>query len=482
MTSVQTPAPVAAAPRASYRSVLAVREFRVLLVGQFMYVLGFEFEILGLSVLVYARTGSGLLAAVAFSAGFAPQAVSGALFTSLADRLPPRVAIAGGLLARAVPGLVIGLAPTMPIPLTLTLVAVAALVTPVFLAANSGLLPEVLEGDSYTLGRSLFSMVSAGMQIAGLALGGLLLPLLPARWLLVFAGVLLVASAVVARLGLRPRPARAGADAVGGAAVSGGARGTVRATLAGNRELLADPRLRRLLLRQWLPAWFVTGAEALAVPYTESIGHSAGAASVLLAGGPCGMLLGNIVVARLCPPRTRERLVLPLTLLVGAPLLFFACRPPLAVAALALFVSGLGFAYALGLQQPFVDAVPPHLRGQGFGLASTGMMGGQGLLPSAFGGVATVLGAGGAIAIAGASVMAGGLLTRWRRPAAGSPEASRSGGFGTCAPCSAPSGSSPGPAAALASPSCAGRLISPSSPRSTRSGPRLAPERRRTSR
>jgi Na+/melibiose symporter-like transporter len=401
------PSAVGAVPRATYRSVLAVGEFRVLFAGLLMYVLGFEFEILGLSVLVYARTGSGLLAAVAFSAGFAPQAVAGAFFTSLADRLPPRVMISGGLLARAVPGLVIGLAPAMPIPLMLTVVAAAALVTPVFLAANSGLLPEILDGDGYTLGRSLFGMVSSGTQIVGLALGGALLPVLPARWLLVFAGVLLVASAVVTRLGLRHRPARAGA---------GGARGTVRATMAGNRELLAIPGLRRLLLMQWLPAWFVTGAEALAVPYTESIGHPAGAASLLLAGVPCGMLLGNFVVGRLCAPAVRERLVLPLTMLVGAPLLAFAWRPPLVVAALALAVSGTGLAYSLGLQRAFAEAVPRHLRGQGFGLASTGLMGGQGLLPSAFGGVATVLGAGGAMAIAGASVVAGALLTRWRLP------------------------------------------------------------------
>jgi hypothetical protein len=407
-------------PRASYRSVLAVGEFRVLLAGLLMYCLGFEFEILGLSVLVYARTGSGFLAAVAFSAGFAPQAVAGAFFAALADRLPPRAMISGGLLARAIPGLLIGLAPTMPIPLTLTVVAAAALVTPVFLAANSGLLPEVLHGDRYILGRSLFGLVSAGTQIAGLGLGGALLPVLSARWLLVFAGALLMASAVVTRLGLRHRPARARAGgAVGGAdSCGGGVRGTVRATLAGNRALLATPGLRRLLFMQWLPAWFVTGAEALAVPYTESTGHPASAASLLLAGTPCGMLLGNLVVGRLCAPAVRERLVLPLTLLAGAPLLVFAWRPPLAVACLALFVSGVGLAYTLGLQREFADTVPRQLRGQGFGLASTGLMGGQGLLPSAFGGVATVLGAGGAMAVAGACVVVGALLTRGRLPAA----------------------------------------------------------------
>jgi len=406
----------AAGPSASYRSVFAVREFRTLFAGQFMYVLGFEFEILGLSVLVYARTGSSLWAALAFSAGFAPQAVSGAFLTSLADRLPPRAAISGSLLVRAFPGLVIGLAPGMPIPLTLVVVAAAALVTPVFLASNSGLLPELLEGDRYVLGRSVFSLVSAGTQIAGLGLAGVLLAVLPAPGLMLLAGGSLTVSALVMRLGLRHRPARA--DRVGGggsgSASGKGARGVARATLAGNRELLASPRLRRLLLMQWLPAWFASGAEALIVPYTESLGRPAGAASLLLASVPCGMLVGDVVVGRLCPPGVRERLVLPLALLVGVPLLGFAFRPSLALAAVLLFASGTGFAYSVGLQRAFAEAIPERLRGQGFGLASTGLMGGQGLLPTAFGGAGTVLGPAGAIASAGAAVAAAALLTNWR--------------------------------------------------------------------
>jgi Na+/melibiose symporter-like transporter len=397
---------VAAGSPASYLSVFAVREFRTLLVGLVMFALGFESEILGLSVLVYARTGSSLWAALAFSAGFAPQAVSGAFLTSLADRLPPRAAISGSLLARAFPGLVIGLVPALPVPLTLVVVAAAALVTPVFLASSSGLLPEVLDGDRYVIGRSLLSLVSAATQVAGLGLGGVLLAVLPARGLMVLAGASLTVSALVMRLGLRGRPARA----------DRGARGIVRATLAGNRELLASPRLRRLLLMQWLPAWFATGAEALLVPYTESLGRPAGAASLLLASMPCGMLVGNFVVGRLCAPTVRERLVLPLSLLVGAPLLCFACRPPLAVAAVCVCASGMGLAYPAGLQRAFVEAIPESLRGQGFGLASTGLMGGQGLLPTAFGGVATALGPAGAIASAGAAVAATALLTSWRMP------------------------------------------------------------------
>ena len=197
------------APRTTYRAVFAAAEFRVLFAAFAMYVLGFEFEILGLSVLVFAQTRSPFLTALAFSLGFAPQVVGGALFSSLADRLPPRLVIGSGLLIRAVPGLVIGLLPGLPVPAMLALVAAAALVTPVFSAATSGLLPDVLDGDRYVLGRSVFNLTGAGMQIIGLGIAGAILAVVPAHWLLLTAGGALTVAAAVTRLGLRRREARA---------------------------------------------------------------------------------------------------------------------------------------------------------------------------------------------------------------------------------------------------------------------------------
>jgi sugar phosphate permease len=392
-----------AAARTTYRSVFAVREFRVLFAALLMYVLGFEFEILGLSVLVYAQTRSAFWTALAFSMGFAPQAVGGALFTSLADRLPPRVVITAGLLTRAAPGLVIGLWPALPLPVMLALVAVAATVAPVFTAGASGVLPDVLDGDRFVLGRSVFSLTGSATQIIGLGIGGAILAALPARRLLLAAGLSLLVAAVIVRLGLRPRPARTTAPA---------ARGIVRATVTGNLELLADRTVRGLLLAQWLPAWFVTGAESLIVPYTGSLGLPASAASPLLAAVPAGMLLGDVIVGRFCRPRARQRLAFPLAAVMGLPLLALAFRPPLPIAAAALFATGVGFAYAVGIQQAFLDSLPTRLRGQAFGLNSTGAMGGQGLLPPAAGVVASAFGAGTAMAIAGAATIIAALALR----------------------------------------------------------------------
>ena len=53
--------PDARAARTTYRSVFAVGEFRVLFAALLMYVLGFEFEILGLSVLIFDQTRFRLL-------------------------------------------------------------------------------------------------------------------------------------------------------------------------------------------------------------------------------------------------------------------------------------------------------------------------------------------------------------------------------------------------------------------------------------
>ncbi len=400
--------------RATYRSVFAVREFRVMAAAMFMYVLGFEFEVLGLSVLVFAQTQLALWTALAFSAGFAPQAVGGALFTALADRLPPRLVIGAGLLTRAVPGLVIGLWPGLPIPVMLALVAVAATIAPVFTAALSGLLPELLDGDRYILGRSVFGLTGSATQLAGLGAGGAILAVVPARWLLVAAGGALAANAALIRLGLRPRPARK---------TQGRKRGLIRDTLAGHAELLASPAVRGLLLAQWLPAWFVTGAESLIVPYTASLGHPARAAAPLLAAVPAGMLLGDLLAARFCPPAARRRLAFPLVVAMGVPLLALPLRPPLLLAAVALLACGAGFAYQLGLQQAFLDALPEPRRGQGFGLNSTGAMGGQGLIPAATGALAGVLGAGPAMAIAGAATIAAALALRGPLTGRGTPPA-----------------------------------------------------------
>jgi len=398
-----------AGSRATYASVLADQQFRILFGSRSLAIVADTLRILALSILVYTATGSPLLAAVTYGIGFVPQAVGGLLLGSLADRLPPRPLLVTGYLMEAVVAVLLG-ATTMPVAAALTLVGAVACVTPAFNGASSRLVAATLTGDRYVLGRSLSSMSSSAAQLVGLAAGGAMVAVLGARHaLLLCAGLHLLAAGVV-RLRLRAQLAP----------ISGtGLRGTVGATLTGNRELLGNRRVRALLLAQWIPAGLSVGAEALLVPYAGVRQLPAGSAGVLLAALPVGMLLGDLIVGRLLMPRTRERLVAPLVALLGAPLLVFATRPGLVVSIILLVAAGAGFAYGLGLQRPFLEALPTGRQGQAFTLLSTGLMTVQGLGPVVIGAASERLGVPLSMALAGLLVLTCAALlvrpaTAWR--------------------------------------------------------------------
>lgn len=385
--------------RATYGQVLAVPEFRALFASRTLAISAATLRILAVSVLVLASTGSPLMAGLAFGIGFFPQVVGGMTLMALADRIRPRPALVLGSLLEAAAALVVAVV-ALPPWLLLVLLAAVATVTPVFNAAASGLLPSLLAGDRYVLGRSLMVLTSSGSQILGLGLGGAVLAVLaPRNVLLIVAGLHLVA-ALVSRLLLADRPAR----------VTDRSTGTIRATWRGNRALLADQAVRGQLLAQALPPALVTGAEGVVVAYVAQVGAPPSAAGLLLGTFPVGMGVGNLVVGRWCPPAVRERLSLPLLLALGLPLMLMAATPPLAVAVALLGSAGALLAYELGLQRRFLDVVPEGGRGQAFGLLSTLLMFGQGLAPVAAGAVAGAWSPSTAMAATGTAVLASGLL------------------------------------------------------------------------
>ncbi|MEU4543953.1 MFS transporter [Nonomuraea dietziae] len=394
--------------RATFREVFQVREFRVLF-GSFALLVGGDgVKMLALSVLVFERTGSPGLSAAAYMAGWLPYLLGGMFLLSLADRLPPRGLMVAGELVRLVVCLALAYA-GLPVWAMLALILVSGLFSPVFGAARSAMLPEVLPGDAFVLGRSLLGMTSAGAQIGGLALGGGMLAVAgPEGALAITAGISAVA-ALVLRLGLPYSPARSVArtpaatgSGPGAAAGAGPVRaGAVRATLRVNRGLLAAAPVRGLLLAMWVPPMFLAGAEAMVVPYLTAAG-SATAAGLALATAAAGMAAGEFAVGRFAAPSLRERLSFPLALAMGAPWLLFAMEPGLVVTALLAALSAACLAYQLGLQRRFLEAVPEEVRGQAYGLQSAGLMTGQAVGAAGVGALAEVAGPGLAMAASGA--------------------------------------------------------------------------------
>ncbi|MEW2385768.1 MFS transporter [Micromonospora sp. NPDC047707] len=386
---------------ATYRDVFAVAEFRVLFGSFGVFLIGETVKMLALSVLVYERTGSGLLAALAYVTGFLPHAFGGVFLLALADRWPPRALIVGYDLLRLAVVVVLALGVLSPGAM-LGLVAVVGLFGPVSSAARTALLPEVLHGDAYVLGRSLLTVAAGGTQVAGFALGGLLLGLVGPYGALWLTAATCGLSALLVRVGLARRPPRARPD--GGNAV--------RETWRVNRALLADRRVRGLLLAQWLPGSVLVGAEGVAVPYAAGLGVDASAGLLLMAAA-FGMLVGDLLVGRFVAPARREAWTPWLALLLGVPMLAFVARPAMWPAAALFAVATAGFAYQLGLARRFLDAVPQERRGQAFGLVSTGLMAVQGLAAAAGGALSEVLAPGTVMALAGAASLVA-TLALWR--------------------------------------------------------------------
>ncbi|MFB9246599.1 MFS transporter [Sphaerisporangium melleum] len=436
--------------------MFAVPEFRVLYGSFALLVMGDAVKMLAFAALVYQRSGSAGLSAMAYMSGFLPYVIGGTFLLSLADRIRPRRLMITGELVRVAVCLVLGFA-GLPVWAMLAVVVVTGALNPVFGAARTAALPELLPGDSFVLGRSVLTVTSAGAQIGGLAAGGAVLSLAGPGGALLITAALSGASAIVLRLGLpdrppraavptavRPSPSRAEATAdgvdrptAGSTEIGGGGTATgreqygarqgtrgghaaegnaVRASLRVNRRLLADRRVRALMLCNWIPVMFIAGAEALVVPYLGERGVPS-QAGLVLAAFAVGMALGDFIVGRFAAPDLRERLSFPLAVAMGMPLAAFATRPSLAWCLVLGVLTGMCLAYNLGLQRRFVDAAPPDALGQAFGLFTSGQMTTQGLGAALAGAVTELLPAHLAIAVmGGAAVLAALALAPHLRP------------------------------------------------------------------
>jgi predicted MFS family arabinose efflux permease len=386
-----------AARQATYREVFAEPRFRLLFLTRSLAIGADTLRTVALSVLIFAATGSPLLAAMTYGAAFLPQAIGGTLLGALADRARPRPLITAGYGLEAATAAVLALT-RLPAGASLALVAVIATVTPVFGGASSRLIAEALDGDAYVLGRSLANIATSAAQVLGLAAGGVAVAALGARHALLVTAACHLAAAVAVRVRLPGLPAAARPP--GRLPVS-----VLRQSWTVNRQLIADRAVRNLLLATWLPPAFLAAAESLIVPYAAQHRFPASSPGLILACVPAGMIAGDFAAGRLLRPAARERLTIPLMMLIGLPLLGFAAGPPLPATAGLLAVTGIGPAYVLGIQRRFLNAVPPPVLGQAFGLLSTGLMTFQGAGPALFGAVAQSTSPGPAMALAGVAII-----------------------------------------------------------------------------
>ena len=360
--------------------MFAVTEFRALWLAQLLSVIGDQLIRVALTVLVYDRTRSALLAAITFVVGIVPAFLGGVTLAWLADRYPRRRVMIACDLVRAALVLVMAV-PGMPVAAMVALLFAVTFVGAPFTSARAAVYPEVLTGDSYVMGTAVTLTTFQFAQVLGFAAGGAVVGFFGIRTSLVIDAATFVASALIVRTWIRLRPVKVPA-----------ARGErepsrLAGVIAGIRLVFTSQALRTTMLFGWLAA-FYNAPEGVVTPLARAVGGGAVAVGVILAAQALGETAGAIMFSRFVAPPTRLRIMGPLAVATSAVLVLFVWQPGLLVSLLILFASGLFASYQLAANAGFVSAAPPEQRSQAFGLAQGGMSLGQGIVMILAGAVA----------------------------------------------------------------------------------------------
>jgi len=283
-------------------AVLRGREFRLLWLADAQSLLGDQLARVALSVLVYERTGSGLITAAVYALTYLPALFGGVLLGPLADRLPRRALLIGGDVIRAALLAVMAL-PSLPVPVLAGLLVIVVLVGTPCKAAATALAVDLLTVEDYPVGLGLRAATVQVDQLAGFAVGGVAVAAVGARSALALDAATFLGSAVLIRLGVRARPPAAHTETIN-------ANGSQR-WLHGTVTVLRDRRLRLLLGLSWLLGLPVI-PEGLAAPYAHALGGGPRTVGVLLAAGPTGVLLGTLIYSRWLSASTPSQTAGPL--------------------------------------------------------------------------------------------------------------------------------------------------------------------------
>jgi len=392
--------------RATFRDVFAIPEFRALWFSEILSVAGDRLALVALTLLVYQHTGSPLLTALAYAAGYLPWVIGGLFLADVADRRPRRSVMVVCDIVRTV--LVAAMAlPGMPIWVLVALLFATTMFAPPFESARAAIMPDILQGEHYPLGTAVIQTTFLAGQVLGAVGGGIAVAFIGVRPALAIDAATFVLSALFIWLGIRARPAAARPETVQPSALA--------RMRGGFRLLFGNEALRTLLMFGWLVA-FYTIPEGVAAPYTSRLGGGSIATGLVLASTVFSTTIVTPLFTRFVRPRRRLAWMGPLAVLTCATLVLTALHPGLAASLVIFSLSAAFGVYQIAANTAFVVRVPTERRAQAFGIANMGVIVGQGAAFVAAGAAAEVVSPAVVIAIGGGiGAIIGIVLTlRWR--------------------------------------------------------------------
>jgi MFS family permease len=346
-----------------FSAVLAVPEFRALWFAEAQSVFGDQLAKVALTILVYDRTGSALLAAVVYALTFLSALAGGLGLSQLADRFPRRQLMVTCTLAQVV---VVGLMaiPGMPTAVLCVLVFSIGLIQSPAAAAQNAVTREVFTDDElYLRSQDLRGITTNTLMLLGLAGGGVLVVAIGTSLALAIDALTFLVSTVVVHRYVKNRR-------VAGSKEDG--------WFTAARWVFGNRRMRLLLTLSWLVGLVVI-PEGLVAPLAEELGATNAAVGWLLAADPLGFVLGTYLLSRFVSAEHRVKVMGLLAALSSATLIAFALTPHIAVAIILLALAGAFGAYQITVSATFNTVVPNEIRGGAFGVIRTGLRVSQGI-------------------------------------------------------------------------------------------------------
>jgi MFS family permease len=167
---------------------------------------GDQFAQVAIAILVYGRTHSPFLTALAYALTYLPPIAGGPLLSGLADLFPRRrVMIACDVLRAGTVGLMA--IPGIPFAPLCTLLFFTVLTGAPFSSARTALLPDVLPGDKFVLGSAVGNISFQASQILGFVAGAAVVAVLDPYKTLGIDAVTFGLSALIVLAGVKARPA-----------------------------------------------------------------------------------------------------------------------------------------------------------------------------------------------------------------------------------------------------------------------------------